>query len=319
MSEITRVETVPKNSSKPGSNAGTHRPNGSACLIADSSVDSIATVRLLFLMGGLTHEQKQVLDVPMDRPVESLLAGCGIPPARLAAVRRVLGEIDLVGLVEQHKGLKGEEARRFREEVEAFHTCERMSVSNGKPLSLVRFLVMDELATLPDIDGALIKSGAVRKALEYVSAPAPRRSGAQTAIMPARKKGRPGGRAGSSRIVRRVVVAAVAMAISCGGYAFYWLNSEDRVMEHAIYRDIDFSDFASEANRRQHFVNLRGLYRIMDQCARYGDVEGIGRSREAIAGYLATIRRRDPEFETESPALYREIRAYGQRVSNAGR
>jgi len=81
-----------------------------------------------------------------------------------------------------------------------------------------------------------------------------------------------------------------------------------------MYRDVDFNDFTSEKNRKQHLVNLMNLCMIMDECTKFGDSEGVERSHTAIAEYMATIRDRDPKFAEEAPELYKKVMAKAARA-----
>jgi hypothetical protein len=312
---------------------------------SDSLVqDKLVPVRLLLLVGGLSEAQKEALSTDSPQPLADLAAGFGIPEAWLNAVTKVAGEIQLADLVVKHKGLTGEEAEILRSEMNAFGECQRMAAEAGKHISLVKFLVMQQLATLPEIDGALIASGAVRRALTYMGDAAPPRAGARTSLTSALSKNelaayrdasaaelqdpilsRTSDRATSASgkkpawTVRCLVAGAITATVFAGGYVLYEQYSGSKIIHTAIYRDIDFNDFPSDANRRQHLVNLAGLCQIMDACARRNDGEGVRRSREAIAEYVGTVKERDPDCAAAAPVLYRQIMAYGERGATSGK
>lgn len=81
-------------------------------------------------------------------------------------------------------------------------------------------------------------------------------------------------------VLPHVAAVGLVAAISAG-YVLFWHSGRARVIHEALYRDIDSANFATEKNRKQHLINLAGLCRIMDDCIRYGDKNGVQKSRHA--------------------------------------
>lgn len=295
------------------------------------------------LVGALTEEQKHALCAHEDRPLKDVVAELKIPSVRLEAVNRALSEICLEDMVQQYKGLKGEEAKRFREEVSSFRECQRMAATAGKQLSFVKFLVMRHLALLSDIDGVLGKFGVVHKAREYMGKEAPpvEVARAETVLNTARRKT---DRVSSQKIMRPavatrrqgheetlpegnqwaskllylremarqrivqilVVIVTVLVLLSVGRSAVEVVVPNDP----GLFRCIDFSDFSSPRNRKQHLRNLENLYSVLKVCRYTEDEEGAVVAKSNIIEYIATMRKKDPAFEKEDPDTFKACMAY---------